>query len=75
LKAGLRAGKKALQEAKQVKRSGGTSCETLLKLIDFLSDRRITGRLIHVRENYENCLRARRVPDEAGKLRIVPFAR
>jgi 3-oxoacyl-[acyl-carrier protein] reductase len=75
LKAGLKAGTKALQEAKQVKRSGGTSCETLLKLIDFLSDKRISGRLIHVRENYKDRLPGKAIADDAGKLRIVPFAK
>jgi 3-oxoacyl-[acyl-carrier protein] reductase len=75
LRAGDRAGGEALAEAEEVFRTGGTPPELILKLVDFLLDtarsRSISGRLVHVRENYENFVaRAdRSAKTEAGLLR------
>jgi 3-oxoacyl-[acyl-carrier protein] reductase len=56
LKAGKKAGKKALDEAAQVMKNGGTPYQEIISLVDFLIDRKLngglTGRLIHVREDY-----------------------
>ena len=77
IKAGIKAGKPALAEAREIMRTGGTPPEALLKLIDFLSDTTktgvLSGRLIHVREDYTLCASCSNTSYEAGKLRIVPL--
>ena len=66
-------------EASQVIKEGGTPPEKIIDLVDFLVDRKLnnslTGRLIHVREDYRkvNQKYGKKVPDEIGKLRRVAF--
>ena len=54
LKAGSRAGKKAQNEAAQVVKFGGTPDKDIINLVNFLIDHKknLTGKLIHVREDY-----------------------
>jgi NAD(P)-dependent dehydrogenase (short-subunit alcohol dehydrogenase family) len=79
LKAGERAGRKALQEAAKVFESGGTSASRIIDLVDFLIDVKLnnglTGRLIHVREDYRKLVKKyrKKISDEIGKLRRVPI--
>jgi NAD(P)-dependent dehydrogenase (short-subunit alcohol dehydrogenase family) len=79
LKANRRAGEKALEEAIQVSKTGGTSPKEITDLIDFLIDakvnRGLTGRLIHVREDYRSLVNkfGNKIPDEIGKIRRIPI--
>lgn len=79
LKAGSKAGMKALEEASQVFKNGGTAPEQIIDLIDFLIDLKashgLTGRLIHVREDYKGLVKqfGANVPDDIGKLRRIPI--
>jgi len=79
LKAGLRAGKRSFDEAKQVTDHGGTPEDQIIDLVNFLIDlpmnHGLTGRLIHVREDYRRWIKkhANKIPDEAGKIRRVPI--
>jgi NAD(P)-dependent dehydrogenase (short-subunit alcohol dehydrogenase family) len=79
IRAGSRAGEKALREATQTRDSGGTPPDQILDLINFLIDLKanckLTGRLIHVRENYTSLIKefGDNVPDEIGKIRRVPI--
>ena len=81
LKAGLKAGEAALNEAAKVSRTGGTPSKKITNLIDFLIDLEancgLTGRLIHVREDYRWLAKefGARVPDDVGKIRRVPIQR
>ena len=80
IQAGVNAGAKAIQEAEQIWTTGGTPPELILALVDFLCDlgrnECISGRLIHVRDNYAEFVRkfVLGFPEEAGKLRRVPLA-
>jgi NAD(P)-dependent dehydrogenase (short-subunit alcohol dehydrogenase family) len=79
LKAGSRAGQKALEEADEVSRTGGTPSRQIINLIDFLIDSEancgLSGRLIHIQEDYQWLVRefAARVPDDIGKIRRIPI--
>ena len=79
IKAGLKAGGKALEEAADTFRTGGTSLKQITDLIDFLIDPKancgLTGRLIHVREDYRLLIEKFRanVPNEIGKIRRIPI--
>ncbi len=79
LKAGEKAGKKALEEAAKVFKFGGTPASRIVGLVDFLIDvklnKGLTGRLIHVREDYRKLVKkhGKKIPDEIGKLRRVPI--
>ncbi len=79
IKAGIKAGGKALEEAADTFRTGGTSLKQITDLIDFLITPKancgLTGRLIHVREEYKlliNKFKAN-VPADIGKIRRVPI--
>ena len=77
LKVGERAGKKALDEATQIIKNGGTPPSEIIDLVNFLVDTKLnkglTGRLIHVREDYRRLVQkyGKQVPDEIGKIRRV----
>jgi 3-oxoacyl-[acyl-carrier protein] reductase len=77
LRADSKAGKKALEEAAEVFRTGGTPTEQITKLIDFLIDLEascgLTGRLIHVQEDYQWLIKefGAKVPDDIGKIRRI----
>jgi NAD(P)-dependent dehydrogenase (short-subunit alcohol dehydrogenase family) len=79
VKAGARAGQKAQDEAVEVSRTGGTPPEQILELINFLIDIKanhgLTGRLIHVREDYKGLIKrlGNNIPDEIGKMRRIPI--
>lgn len=79
LKAGSKAGKKDFEEATQVLQTGGTSSTEITDLIDFLIDLEancgLTGRLIHVREDYRSLIKdfGDNVPDDIGKIRRIPI--
>jgi NAD(P)-dependent dehydrogenase (short-subunit alcohol dehydrogenase family) len=76
IKAGNKAGSKALNEAKDVLITGGTSAGQILSLIEFLSSNtRISGRLIHIRENYSELAKSAALRNfaDAGKLRRLPL--
>ena len=79
LKAGEKAGKKALDEAAQVIENGGTTAWEIIDLVNFLIDVKLnnslTGRLIHVREDYRRLVKkyGKKVPDEIGKIRRIPI--
>jgi len=79
IKAGFKAGGKALEEAADTFRTGGTSLKQITDLIDFLIDLKancgLTGRLIHVRENYKQLVKqyGNSVPGDIGKLRRIPI--
>jgi len=79
LKAGSKAGEKEIEEAVQVFKSGGTSSEQITNLIDFLIDLQancgLTGRLIHVREDYKWLIKkfGAKVPEDIGKIRRIPI--
>jgi 3-oxoacyl-[acyl-carrier protein] reductase len=79
LKAGKKAGKQALVEAAKVVEHGGTPASEIIKLVDFLIDvkknKGLTGRLIHVREDYQGLIKryGKNVPDEIGKIRRIPI--
>ena len=79
LNAGSRAGKKALDEAISVFEKGGTPVQEIISLMNFLIDIKmnngLTGRLIHVREDYCKLIKdfGKNVPDEIGKLRRIPI--
>ena len=78
INAGKRAGKKDLDEATGVMKSGGTCDREIIDLVDFLIDRRrnkgLTGRLIHVREDYLKLVKkyGGKVPTDIGTLRRIP---
>jgi NAD(P)-dependent dehydrogenase (short-subunit alcohol dehydrogenase family) len=78
-RAGSKAGEKALEEAAQVLKTGGTSSREITSLIDFLVDLEanhgLTGRLIHVREDYHGLINkfGDSVPDDIGKIRRIPI--
>jgi len=80
LRAGPVAGTKALAEANEVFQKGGTSVDEITMLIDFLINLKancsLTGRLIHVREDYRGLIRkyAAEVPEDIGKIRRVPIS-
>jgi len=77
IKADLKAGEKGLNEALETFRTGGTSLKQITDLIDFLIHKEInhglTGRLIHVRENYRDLALkyGKNVPEEIGKSRRI----
>jgi len=79
LKAGSKAGVKALEEAAEVSRTGGTPSKKIINLIDFLIDLEancgLTGRLVHVQEDYQWLIKefGARVPDDIGKIRRIPI--
>ena len=78
LAAGERVGAKALQEAVATLESGGTDPDEITRLVDFLTgpaSGRLSGRLIHVRENYLQYADgdAAAVLPEVGKLRRIPL--
>lgn len=79
LKAGSKAGEKALKEAADVFRTGGTSSKQITNLVDFLIDLEancgLTGRLIHVNEDYQWLIKefGAEVPDDIGKIRRIPI--
>jgi NAD(P)-dependent dehydrogenase (short-subunit alcohol dehydrogenase family) len=79
LKAGSKAGKKALEEAADVFKTGGTPSKKITRLIDFLIDLEancgLTGRLIHVHEDYQWLIKefGANVPDDIGKIRRIPI--
>ncbi len=79
LKAGSKAGEKALNEAMEIEKTGGTPSSRITELIDFLIDEKahhgLTGRLIHVREDYKKLIKqyGANVPDDIGKIRRVPI--
>jgi NAD(P)-dependent dehydrogenase (short-subunit alcohol dehydrogenase family) len=79
LKAGKKAGGKALREAVEVIKNGGTPAREIIDLVDFLIDLKrnkgITGRLIHVKEDYDKLIRkyGRKVPEDTGKIRRIPI--
>ena len=75
-----RAGAKEAAEAEAVRRSGGTPPELITALVDFLCDpdmnKGLSGRLIHVREDYLGFARRcdGRFPEDAGRLRRMPLS-
>jgi NAD(P)-dependent dehydrogenase (short-subunit alcohol dehydrogenase family) len=79
LKAGSKAGGKALGEVDEVSRTGGTPSKQITNLIDFLIDLEancgLSGRLIHVQEDYQWLIKefGARVPDNIGKIRRIPI--
>jgi len=79
LKAGSKAGGKALGEVDEVSRTGGTPSKQITNLIDFLIDLEancgLSGRLIHVQEDYQWLIKefGARVPDDVGKIRRIPI--
>jgi len=79
LEAGSKAGEKALEEASEVSRTGGTPSKQITNLIDFLIDLKancgLSGRLIHVQEDYQWLIKefGARVPDDIGKIRRIPI--
>jgi len=79
LKAGKYAGNKALEEAEQTLRDGGTPPDKALDLILFLANQKlsgcISGRLIHVNEPYlEYGKKAKNInSSESGLLRRKPY--
>jgi 3-oxoacyl-[acyl-carrier protein] reductase len=79
LKAGSKAGEKAFSEAIEIDKTGGTPSSQITELIDFLIDtkanRGLTGRLIHVREDFKRLISeyGTAVPDDIGKIRRVPI--
>jgi len=79
LKVGKDAGGKALREAVKVIKNGGTPAREIFDLVDFLVDLKrnkgITGRLIHVKEDYDKLIRkyGRKVPEDTGKIRRIPI--
>ena len=78
LAAGLRAGEKAKEEALTTMNTGGTAAEEITRLIDFLTQTTsdgLSGRLIHVRENYlqYDGREVESIPAEVGKLRRIPL--
>jgi NAD(P)-dependent dehydrogenase (short-subunit alcohol dehydrogenase family) len=76
LEAGNKAGKKAVTEAEETIKNGGTNPEQITNLVDFLSDNKqnhfISGRLIHIKDNYKE-FTEREFADkkENGKLRRI----
>ena len=79
LNAGPQAGKKALDDAASVIEKGGTPSQEIINLINFLIDRKLnnglSGRLIHVREDYCKLVKeyGKNVPDDIGKIRRIPI--
>jgi 3-oxoacyl-[acyl-carrier protein] reductase len=79
IKASSKAGEKALEEAAEVSRTGGTPSKQITNLIDFLIDLEancgLSGRLIHVQEDYQGLIKefGARVPDDIGKIRRIPI--
>lgn len=79
LQASDQAGDKALKEAQDIMQTGGTPTQLIIDLIDFLTDkeqhRGLTGRLIHVREDYRQFVTGGKGASapEAGKLRRIPL--
>ncbi len=79
LHAADRAGQKEKSDAEKVIASGGTPPEQIIALIEFLAhaavEKKISGRLIHVRESYREFAEkfSGNYPDDAGKLRRVPL--
>lgn len=77
--AGNSAGTAAYNEAVSTFETGGTPIEQITTLVDFLSDqsknKKISGRLIHVREDYFGFVNKNNNSniDIAGKLRRVPL--
>jgi NAD(P)-dependent dehydrogenase (short-subunit alcohol dehydrogenase family) len=80
LNAGEKAGKQALDEATEVVKSGGTPAQEIINLVDFLIDKKLnkylTGRLIHVREDYLKLVRENnKIKNEIGKIRRIPIGK
>ena len=79
LKAGKIIGKKEREGASLVFQNGGTPPQEIFDLVDLLIDRKaahaLTGRLIHVRDNYGRIVKkyGKKVPDDMGKLRRIGF--
>ncbi len=77
LKAGSRAGKKALEEARGVYKTGGTPAKKIIDLVNFLIDIKtnagLSGRLIHVHEDYKRLIKkyGSDVPGDIGKIRRI----
>lgn len=78
LAAGMRAGGKAQAEAMDTMQTGGTEATQITRLIEFLTGETsggLSGRLIHVREDYQEygdkAIDA--IPAEVGKLRRIPL--
>lgn len=78
LAAADKAGDKAAREAEATMESGGTAAEAITRLLDFLRSEAgagLSGRLIHVREDYLSysgkAMSA--IPAETGKLRRIPL--
>jgi NAD(P)-dependent dehydrogenase (short-subunit alcohol dehydrogenase family) len=80
LKAGKKAGAAALQQARAVRRSLNSAAPEIFRLVDFLCqpklNRGISGRLIHIREDYLGFVRKYfPQPAESGKLRRRPLTK
>jgi len=79
VESGEQAGAKAVKEAEDVIRTGGTPPDQIIALIEFLCDpdknKGLSGRLIHVRDNYVDFTKnhPNGFPEERGKLRRIPF--
>ncbi len=79
LDAGPIAGKKELEKAAQVLKNGGTTDQEIISLMDFFMDHKInkgiSGRLIHVREDYHQLIKkyGKEISGEIGKLRRIPL--
>ncbi len=74
-----KAGERERLDAEKIMQTGGTPPDEIITLIEFLcttgKEKRISGRLIHVRENYREFAAKfeKDFPGEAGKLRRVPL--
>lgn len=70
---------KTAMTAGQAIENGGTPTQEIVNLVDFFIDRKInkglTGRLVHVREDYRQLVKkwGTGIPDDIGKIRRVPI--
>ena len=68
-----------MQAAQETIKTGGTELSLTFSIIEFLSERdngrRLSGRLIHVKEPYQDIINLypEHVPDDLGKLRRIPI--
>jgi len=68
-----------MSSAEETSRTGGTQVNLIFSLIDFLCNQevngKLSGRLIHVRENYRELVNRfhGNMPEDIGKLRRVPI--
>ena len=66
-----------MEEAARVIENGGIPAKKIIDLVNFLIDRKLnnglTGRLIHVREDYRRLVKkyGNKIPDDTGKLRRI----